>query len=340
MAMNTVTHLSKSFRLLTGRLPVLLFVVLSVGSCNQEEAVVYESQINHWQHLSENKGLASNYVNTIFEDRDGNFWIGTNRGVSRFDGTSIENYSMADGLVDNNVYAISQDMNGDIWLGTARGVNIYYQDSWKYFSYFYGAAVYALQEMKNEEGMLIGTGGYGIYRYDYPSKAFGRFDFIEGCHGCNSINSLFQASDQSVWVATFEGARKIRGNFITKFDITDGLAGNIATTITEDSWGNIWVGTYEGKTISKIAGNTISQVSFNNGSDQNFIFGIQEDNKGNLWVGTVGNGLFHYDGAIMKQVNEAQVDASITSLLKDSRGNLWVGTTEGGVAIYITNPRR
>jgi len=321
-------------------LAVSLLLLVFAGSCNEEEEVFYESEINHWQTLGERNGLASNYINTIFEDREGNIWIGTNRGVSRFDGNSIDNYSVGDGLVDNNVFAISQDANGAIWLGTARGVNIYYDNSWRYFSYFYGAPVYALREMKNEEGMLIGTGGYGIYRYDYPSKAFDRFDYIEGCRACNSINSLFQARDQSVWVATFEGARKIRGNFITKFDISDGLAGNIATTIAEDSWGNIWVGTYEGKTISKIAGNTISQVSFNNGSDQNFIFGIQEDNKGDLWVGTVGNGLFHYDGAIMKQVNEAQSDVNITALLKDSRGNIWVGTTEEGVAIYITNPRR
>ena len=104
------------------------------------------------------------------------------------------------------------------------------------------------------------------------------------------------------------------------------------------TWGNIWVGTVEGKTISKISGNSVSQVSFNNGASQNFIFGIQEDNDGKLWVGTVANGLFYYDGAIMKQIYQGPPDNTITTLRKDSRGNLWIGTSEGGLARYITNP--
>ena len=134
------------------------------------------------------------------------------------------------------------------------------------------------------------------------------------------------------------GALKLRGNFITQFDEADGLSGSIVTSIAEDSWGYIWLGTVEGKTISRVSGNTVSQVSFNNGADQNFIFGIQEDNKGNLWVGTVGNGLFYYDGALMTQIYKGPPDNTITTLRKDSDGNLWMGTSEEGVAIYITHP--
>jgi ligand-binding sensor domain-containing protein len=191
--------------------------------------------------------------------------------------------------------------------------------------------------MEDDEGVLIGTGGYGTYRYSYTEERFVVFDYTDNCQECNSVNSLFQASDESVWIGTFAGALKIKANKITRYD-EDELAGNIATTIAEDSWGNIWIGTVQGKTITKISGNLISQVSFNNGATQNFIFGIQEDNEGNLWVGTVANGLFHYDGAIMKQIYQGPPDNTIITLRKDSRGNLWIGTSEGGLAQYITNP--
>lgn len=315
-----------------------LFLLLMITSCNEEdEAIVYESEINEWAYITELNGLSSDYINTIFEDSKGGIWIGTNFGLSLYSDNKITNYTAIDGLVDNNIYAISEDREGAIWVGSGRGLNVFIENKWYPVRYFYGASIYALEALQNEEGMLIGTGGYGIYRLDYATKGFSRYSYVEGCDACNSINSLFQATDGSVWVASFAGARKIRGSFITRFDVEDGLAGNIATTINEDSWGNIWVGTVEGKTISKISGNTVSQVSFNNGSGQNFIFGIQEDNRGNLWVGTVGNGLFRYDGAIMKKV-EGAPNSTITALLKDKDGNIWVGTTESGVAIYITNP--
>jgi ligand-binding sensor domain-containing protein len=312
-------------------------VVFLVG-CNPEEDLVYESQINRWEYISEKNGLASDYVNTIFEDSNGNFWIGTDRGVSVLRDKTIETYSMADGLLDANVYAVTEDKDGSIWVGTRKGLNVFVNGQWLYFPYFYGAPVQALLHLQGDEGILIGTGGYGIYRFSYTSNDFTEFYRVENCDACNSINALFQSSDESVWVASFNGALKLRDKFVTQFDEGDGLPGSIVTSIAEDSWGNIWLGTVEGKTISKVNGNTVSQVSFNNGADQNFIFGIQEDDKGNLWVGTVGNGLFHYDGAIMTQIYKGPPDNTITTLRKDSDGNLWMGTSGEGVAVYITHP--
>ena len=316
----------------------LIFMLLAFTSCNEEvDGLIKESDINKWQYFTTAHGLPSDYINAIFEDSKGNFWIGTDMGISVFNGENFTNYNTNDGLLDNNVYAISEDKDGDIWVGTARGLNVLLDGQWLYFTYFYDVGVYSLLDMADDEGLLIGTGGYGIFRYSYTENSFLQFDFTDNCQGCNSVNSLFQASDESIWVGTFAGARKIKGTKITQYDAGDGLAGNIATTISEDSWGNIWIGTVEGKTISKISGNSISQVSFNNGANQNFIFGIQEDNDGKLWVGTVANGLFHYDGAIMKQIYQGPPDNTITTLRKDSRGNLWIGTSEGGVARYITN---
>jgi two-component system, sensor histidine kinase ChiS len=309
--------------------------------CNKEEDdLVYPSEVNVWRYFKESDGLASNAINTIFEDSKGNLWIGTNRGLSLWDGESFINYNRGDGLRSSDVYAVSEDRDGNIWLGTTNGLNIFLDNQWHYFTGFDGAGIYSLLEMEDEGGVLIGTGGFGTYRYDYAANAFSAFDYTPGCLACNSVNAMFQDSEQSVWIATFQGVRKVTATSVLRYESRDGLSGNIATTISEDSWNNIWVGTFEGRTISKITGDDISRVSFNNGSGQNFIFGIQEDNEGKLWVGTVDNGLFHYDGAIMKRIYEGTPGNSITALLKDSRGNLWIGTSEEGLAQYITNPHR
>ncbi len=309
-------------------------------SCNEEvEGLVHESQIGKWEYISERHGLASNHVNTFFQDSDGKMWVGTTNGITVIDDNDVRSYTVLDGLLDNNVYAINEDREGGIWAAGPRGVNIRDGDTWYYFNFFYGAPVYALLHLKNEAGMLIGTGGYGIYQYRYATPGFSLYSAVDDCQGCNSINAMFQAKDESVWVASFGGARRIRGTFVTQFDERNGLPDNVTTTIAEDSWGNIWIGTFEGKTISRIEGNNVSQVSFNNGADQNFIFGILEDNSGGLWVGTVANGLFHYDGAIMRLVPDGPPDNTITALYKDRDGNIWIGTSEEGIAVYVTNPK-
>ena len=308
-------------------------------SCNeQEDGLVRASDVNKWQSYTESHGLVSDYINTIFEDSKGNVWIGTDRGISVYTDNNFENYTMADGLVSNNVFAIAEDHEGNVWAGSQNGLNIFSEGKWYYFDYFYGAGIYALVALAEEQGVLIGTRGYGIYRYDFVKRNFFEYSIIEDCQDCNAINTLFQAQDQSLWISSFKGARRVNGTAVTTIDAQDGLPGNIATSIAEDSWGNIWIGTFEGKTITKVSGNLVSQVSFNNGAERNFIFGIQEDDEGNLWVGTVDNGLFRYDGAIMKPASDLPSDMTVTALIKDSHGNLWVGTSGDGIAHYITNP--
>ena len=54
----------------------------------------------------------------MLEDINGNLWIGTEAGLSRFDGKSFTNYTTADGLLDDAVDDIVMDNEGVIWLGS------------------------------------------------------------------------------------------------------------------------------------------------------------------------------------------------------------------------------
>src|SRR5262249_22135417 len=52
---------------------------------------------------------------------DGNLWIATESGVSRFDGANFVNFTTADGLADNRVATIISTPDGAIWFGTSNG---------------------------------------------------------------------------------------------------------------------------------------------------------------------------------------------------------------------------
>ena len=71
-------------------------------------------------------GLASNQVREILQDRGGNLWFATSRGVSKskLDAGRIafENFTVAQGLQGSDVRSILQDRRGYIWVSVDEGV--------------------------------------------------------------------------------------------------------------------------------------------------------------------------------------------------------------------------
>lgn len=72
------------------------------------------------------QGLSNNNVRSIQEDRQGNLWIGTNNGLSRYspDGNCFTNYTKQDGLLDEQFYwsASCRSHDGTLWFGSIAGL--------------------------------------------------------------------------------------------------------------------------------------------------------------------------------------------------------------------------
>jgi ligand-binding sensor domain-containing protein len=75
------------------------------------------------QVLNQEDGLAGEKVRSLFQDRDGALWFGSEYdGIARYDGTRWQVFTQADGLSHSEVKTMLQDEKGDLWLGTADGV--------------------------------------------------------------------------------------------------------------------------------------------------------------------------------------------------------------------------
>ena len=68
------------------------------------------------------RGLLSGSVWSLFYDRDGLLWIGTDNGVARFDGAAWSLLGESDGLPGMIIYAIQQAADGAMWFGTDGGL--------------------------------------------------------------------------------------------------------------------------------------------------------------------------------------------------------------------------
>lgn len=59
------------------------------------------------------------YYSYLIEDNKGNIWLTTwDKGVFKYDGKNIINYSVKDGSKDVNLVSMYKDKQGDLWLGT------------------------------------------------------------------------------------------------------------------------------------------------------------------------------------------------------------------------------
>ena len=70
-------------------------------------------------------GLLDNRITDLLEDRHGNLWIATQRGLSCFDGVVFRNFTTEDGLPCNRIHCLFEDSRGHLWLGADGGVAHY-----------------------------------------------------------------------------------------------------------------------------------------------------------------------------------------------------------------------
>lgn len=81
-----------------------------------------------YTHYDIGDGLAGSVVYCITQDKDGFIWVGTETGVSRFDGTHFKTFTVADGLPDIEVLEMFGDSKGRVWMAPfQKSVCYYYQ---------------------------------------------------------------------------------------------------------------------------------------------------------------------------------------------------------------------
>ncbi len=74
-------------------------------------------------------GLPQEDVFSIFQDRKGYMWFGTNSGVVRYNGREMKLFNSTNGLIDNTVLDIKQDSAGLIYFATSQGIAVFREDT-------------------------------------------------------------------------------------------------------------------------------------------------------------------------------------------------------------------
>lgn len=316
----------------------IIWIGTEVGGLNK--LVPWKLAAKIYAHHAEDKGsISRNLINSIFEDKDQNLWVGTVEGGLNFKKYNSESFlhyttESATRLSHNSVSAITADENNRLWVGTwGNGLNIInlYDNNQrveKYFSSttnpeiihidFVGSLCYDF----HNKLMWIGT-NYGIYYYDYESKRLlSPFpsEINEHIHGC--IGVLIDRQKR-LWMGCMEGVYIIdldsrSGNMFQyihlKYKLDEPETGLIdrMSSFCETHDGTLWIGSNgcgiykhipnEDGSVGTFAGYTTREGLINNN-----VLGLLEDHNGKLWIST-NNGLSSFDPETERFTNYTRED--------------------------------
>src|SRR3989339_909619 len=287
----------------------------------------------NFTNYSIDQGLVQSQVNTIFEDSKGYLWIGTNGGISMFDGFRFINFTKDQGLSDNQVRAIGEDLNGNIWIGTKEG----------YVCCFNGASFICL----NDKNGLLSPSIISIARDSsgtmyFASERNGIFFLKENNFQNFKIPALKDVAIKTItfdykgklWIGTLNNGIYIYNKEnVQHLSVENGLSDNHVLSLHEDIYNYMWISTKNGAT--KYKDGSVSSYRQEDGISSDNINAIITEKKGQIWFGTE-KGISKFDGKAFVHYNKTNGldNDNITCLLRDRTQNIWIGTDRGGIYKY------
>lgn len=110
---------------------ILFLLVVIQGFYSFIEASVLDTfSLNYpYTQYTTKDGLPSNETYCVFQDSKGIIWIGTDRGLVKYNGYEFKTYTTLDGLTDNVILAINEDNKGNIWYTGLNNIQLGYIDT-------------------------------------------------------------------------------------------------------------------------------------------------------------------------------------------------------------------
>jgi ligand-binding sensor domain-containing protein/signal transduction histidine kinase len=280
--------------------------------------------------INNTPALKANNIQTLYVDRAGALWIGTEGGgLSRLADSQFTTYTTADGLADDIVESIFEDGAGRLWAGTFGGLSRFEGGKFTTYTTADGLpqnSVLALAEDR-EGNLWIGTEGGGLSKWD--GSRFTTFTTRQGL-GDDLVRSICVDRHGSLWAGTAGGLSRFKDGRLVTFRAGDGLADDNIRCVYEDREGNLWIGTDAGG-LNRYTGSLFSAFTKKEGLARNSVASLYQDVEGTLWIGTYGGGLSRLkDGKFVTLTErEGLPHDNAMAIYEDSRGTTWIGTSGG-----------
>jgi ligand-binding sensor domain-containing protein/class 3 adenylate cyclase len=296
------------------------------------------------------EGLPDLSVRAIAIDQSGRVYVGTARGVARFDDqgmggklSAIKGGVASECGIANFLLPLE---GGDVIVGSnlpglwmIRGEGLVPYLAGQGIEGFSFSAGYLAPS--NE--LWLGTSSGRILRVA-RNEVVESIDLPE-LKGA-SINSFYGDQDGTLWIATDRGIVYRRSGSFNFFSEENGLPSNVVSALWRDREGSLWAGTERGGLVKFSPGKFIN-ISKRDGLVNDSVNAVTEDASGGIWVATDSGLSWFPSGAPLSPKWKKGAEALLKTL-KDVRvrqvrfdpedGSLWFATySDGGLLVLSTD---
>jgi signal transduction histidine kinase/ligand-binding sensor domain-containing protein len=328
---------------------------------------IYKSEIDNPYSLS------NNTVRSIYEDRSGILWIGTDGGLNQFDREKERfiRYKFdpndPNSLSSDMVQWICEDSSGMLWIGTyTAGLNRFDREKKRFTRYLHNPkdpisisdSIVFCTYVDRSGNLWAATNG-GLNQFDREKNSFIHYDHDPANPHSLSGNGAYRIYEDRygiLWIGLMGGGldrfdREKKRFIHYKNNPNDpfSLSSDIVRSIYEDRSGSLWIGTQEG--LNRFDREKSRFIRYKNSPNDpfslsnNIVLCIYEDCSGTLWIGNEYGGINKFDRGTtrfahyrMEPNNSNSLSSDlVTSIYETNDGGekiLWIATGGGGLNKY------
>ena len=303
------------------------------------------------------KGFVAGPVSSISQTSDGYLWIGTEKGLIRFDGVNFRKFDQATpvSLPIGAVQKLLADHEGNLWILLRTTKLLRYHDGSFDFSHAesengvtamglgqtgavllssaaLGTLTYHANEFMTVSPALVFPDSAALAREGIPDDRSTRLSWSTGLtpHRLaapnTAVTSMAASADGKIWLGTED-----RGLFYLsegKIYASKGVPPSRITCFLPMEDSQVWIGTANGLLLWN--GRALTRAGVPPSLMHVEVLSMLRDRDSNIWVGT-NRGLLRLNAKGVSSVTESSriTDAAVTALFEDREGDIWIGGPRG-----------
>ncbi len=286
--------------------------------------------------------ISNEQINGFVEDRYGQVWISTFRGLNKFDGTVFHQYFCTDdstGLPDNNVRCAYRDSRGQLWVLTVNGICRYNgKDGFDRVTMnVNNRYMFSMAESRGHRMFFFTMGQVN----EYNPKDNNLIVRLRNLDRDSPFNIAYHIDDRNLlWVR--------KGNRLTAYSLSSFRP--VFTTPTAPTTGSflldghrLWLSGFDGLRLFDTHSRryiALPEALAHPAIGNDVVSLIHPMGKSGLLLNTFRHGLWFYDRRQQRLINQTDngfpfeaPDFNVTQIYTDSRGNLWLGSDGQGFKV-------
>ena len=273
-------------------------------------------------------------VTAIYEDREGDLWVGSPRGIERLRDSAFVTYSVGD-LQSESSGPVYVDQEGRAWFAPFQG-GLHWLKGEKSGSVTNDGlsqdVVYSIAGGKSE--LWIGRQQSGLTHLRYGDSSISTETYTqEDGLAQNNVYAVHQSHDGTVWAGTLSGGvSEYTNHHFTTYTTANGLASNTVTAIAESPDDTMWFATPNG--LSALSKGQWRVFGVREGMPSDDVNCLLWDSVGTLWIGTASGLAFLNSGHVqVPSQAPAYLHEQILGIAEGRSGRLWIATSNHVLAV-------